>query len=143
MQEKKPAQIKQQVISAQASMSSGPLPQSQEFKRYNEVLPGSADRILKMAETEQSHRINLQIKELQHRIDNDLAVKQINLKSISATLFENSLRIVCALMLCLVIVFVGAYAIFKGYPGYGATIITGTVVSIIIAFITGKFKKDS
>lgn len=29
---------------------SGPLPPASEFKRYDEVLPGAADRIIKMAE---------------------------------------------------------------------------------------------
>ena len=34
---------------------SGPLPDAEEFARYNEVLPGAADRILKMGEKQQDH----------------------------------------------------------------------------------------
>lgn len=35
---------------------SGPLPQASEFEYYNRVLPGAADRILKMAEEQAKHR---------------------------------------------------------------------------------------
>lgn len=35
---------------------SGPLPPATEFERYDAVLPGSAERILAMAEKEATHR---------------------------------------------------------------------------------------
>jgi len=34
----------------------GPLPDAREMQRYEQILPGSADRILKMTESEGSHR---------------------------------------------------------------------------------------
>lgn len=39
---------------------SGPIPPSAEFERYNNTLPGAADRILKMSERQQAfdHNIN-------------------------------------------------------------------------------------
>jgi len=37
---------------------SGPLPASAEFKRYDEALPGAAERILALAEREALHRHN-------------------------------------------------------------------------------------
>lgn len=39
---------------------SGPLPPSTELARYEETLPGAADRILKMAEGQSQHRQNLE-----------------------------------------------------------------------------------
>jgi len=38
----------------------GPLPPSAEFGRYNEILPGAAERILAMAEREQEARLAAQ-----------------------------------------------------------------------------------
>lgn len=38
----------------------GPIPSPSIFKEYESTLPGSADRILKMAESQQSHRIELE-----------------------------------------------------------------------------------
>ncbi|AWK85055.1 DUF2335 domain-containing protein [Azospirillum thermophilum] len=35
----------------------GPLPPPEQFSQYDHVLPGAADRILQMAESEQAHRI--------------------------------------------------------------------------------------
>lgn len=42
----------------EAASFSGPLPPPSMFGEYDRVLPGSADRILSMAEKEQSHRIS-------------------------------------------------------------------------------------
>lgn len=41
---------------AQQMSYSGPLPPSSEMRKYEEIAPGSAERILAMAEKEQEHR---------------------------------------------------------------------------------------
>lgn len=41
---------------AQAASFNGPLPPPILFEHYNQVLPGSAERILQLTENEQSHR---------------------------------------------------------------------------------------
>ena len=50
-----------QRVSGQRSLnrphSPRPLPPAKMYREYNEVLPGSADRILRMAEKEREHRI--------------------------------------------------------------------------------------
>jgi uncharacterized membrane protein len=38
------------------NIHSGPLPRPQDFEAYNRILPGAADRILTMAETQGAHR---------------------------------------------------------------------------------------
>ena len=45
--------VREEILSAQYS---GPLPPPSSFREYDKVLPGSADRILKMAENEQNGR---------------------------------------------------------------------------------------
>ncbi len=42
------------------SQSSGPLPPPEFLGGYNEILPGAADRIIKMAEAQSSHRQDLE-----------------------------------------------------------------------------------
>ena len=39
---------------------SGPLPPPQILQRYEEIVPGAADRILKMTEKQMNHRIDLE-----------------------------------------------------------------------------------
>ncbi len=51
-------QIKQIVLEV-AREFSGPIPPPEIIKEYEAVLPGSADRIIKMAESEQEYRHNL------------------------------------------------------------------------------------
>lgn len=51
--QKSQALVRRQTVSR--ATSSGPLPTAAEFERYDLVLPGSAERILKMAEVLQQH----------------------------------------------------------------------------------------
>ena len=54
-----PASKKVAVIEAQCA---GPLPPPEAFQRYEEILPGAAERILKMAEKQAEHRQRLEEK---------------------------------------------------------------------------------
>jgi uncharacterized membrane protein len=40
----------------EATTYSGPLPQAEQLQKYEEVLPGAADRIIRMAEEQSAHR---------------------------------------------------------------------------------------
>ena len=55
LRENAPANVREEFLSAQLSVSS-PLPIPSSFREYDKVLPGSAERILKMAENEQNGR---------------------------------------------------------------------------------------
>lgn len=46
-------------LSHQISWSAGPLPPAEELLKYNDAVPEAAERILKMAETQQHHRLAL------------------------------------------------------------------------------------
>lgn len=48
------------VMVEQHSIYSGPLPPAEQFASYEKALPGSAERILSMAEKQQEHRISLE-----------------------------------------------------------------------------------
>ena len=45
-----------QVIQHQQTIHQGPIPRPEDFAAYERVLPGAADRILKMAENQATHR---------------------------------------------------------------------------------------
>lgn len=49
-------QLEYEEIIQTSSSYSGPLPHPSHFSEYNKILPGSANRILSMAEKEQNHR---------------------------------------------------------------------------------------
>jgi len=48
----------------QQTIYQGPLPQPEDFAAYERVLPGAADRILKMAENQATHRQGMERKAL-------------------------------------------------------------------------------
>lgn len=49
---------------------SGPIPSATEFKKYEEILPGAADRILGMAERQATHRQKLETSAIESNIGN-------------------------------------------------------------------------
>lgn len=57
-----PAKEPRQKLVTRAVHYPGPLPPASEFRQYDEILPGAAERILLMAETEQKHRLQMQDK---------------------------------------------------------------------------------
>lgn len=52
----KPIALAQRRVSLQASYFEGPLPKPEVFRQYEDICPGAADRILRMAELEGEHR---------------------------------------------------------------------------------------
>lgn len=55
-------ELKQILIQKQESFS-GPIPHPEHLKKYNQIVPGSANRILKMAESDLEHIQKIQTRE--------------------------------------------------------------------------------
>ncbi len=61
------------VVTQRFSLSAGPLPHPEAFRSYDETLSGAADRILKMAEKQQSHRHAQERREMELK-ENDFEI---------------------------------------------------------------------
>lgn len=109
-----------QIIHGEISTSySGPLPQAEEFRKYEEVCPGAADRIISMAEKQALHRQSIE-------------------KSIVKANNKNSFAgIVCATVISLSVLFGGVYCIIAGHDWAGGTLVTLDIVSLCAVFIYG------
>ena len=73
----------------ESSASSRPLPPPSMYRAYDEVLPGSAERILRMAEREQDHRIESERDTLrqvphQHRLGTLVALSSLGVAGVLA-----------------------------------------------------------
>ncbi len=99
---------------------SGPLPPPEVMKRYEEILPGSAERILKMAENQSEHRMSLE----------KIVIPRQQKESARGQIFGFVLSFL--LMVCAV------YAIASGFGWIGGMILTVTIVSIATLFIAGR-----
>jgi len=99
---------------------SGPIPQASELAKYNDVIPDAAERILRMAEKNQEHQINMEIAALNaHR--REVRRGQVFALIITTTALGSAV-----------------IAIFQNLP-YVAGVIGGTtVVGLALAFIKGK-----
>ncbi|MCH8487554.1 MAG: DUF2335 domain-containing protein [Candidatus Cyclonatronum sp.] len=102
---------------------SGPLPPSQEFANYENILPGAADRILKMAEIEQEARIKSQRSEL----------RMLFVSHIIGQVF--------AFLLGLIGIGAGFYLILNGHDVTGLGVLVGSLAAIVGAFIYKQRKE--
>ena len=106
----------------------GPIPPSGEFERYEAILPGSANRILAMAERSAAHRHQWEARVLD--IDEAAVKGGIGLQA----------RGQCfAFILGLIVLVLGGYLMATGgEPKWGFTIILLDVLVLAGIFITGK-----
>lgn len=117
---KTPGQHPKQIV--QASYS-GPLPTSSELENYERIVPGSAERIIRMAESYAEH---------QQSIEN---------KIIDYTRAESSSGQIIAAVLVVVILSVCLIALLHGYEDFAKTLGSWTIVSLALVFVTGKVSK--
>jgi len=103
---------------------SGPLPPPSMLGQYDSVQDGFADRIVSMAESEQSHRQSLEN------------------KSVEAAIKTESRGQNYALAISLLIITGALYLIDSGNEISGSLLAGGTLTGLAYIFITGK-KKDT
>ena len=98
---------------------SGPLPHPQYYEGYEKVLPGSANRILTMTESQVQHRIS---------IEKNIVRRSLNQK-VLGMIFGGILTI---LILCAVV-----YLGLNGHDFLAGTIGTTTIIGVIVVFVLG------
>jgi uncharacterized membrane protein len=102
-----------------STMRSGPLPEAQEYERYESTLPGAAERLMKMAETQSLHRQEL-----------EKAVIRSNIR-------DSLLGIVCGFCICVVTIVCGTIAILNGHDWPGALLGGSGIVGLASVFVYG------
>lgn len=98
----------------------GPLPAPETLKKYDEIIPHGAERIMAMAEKQQEHRIEME--------------KIV----ISAQVRESNKGQYFAFTIGITGLFLGFICIILGQGVYGIIFIGGTLVSLVSIFIVGK-----
>lgn len=112
-----PKNIKTQMV-IQSSRFTGPLPPPEQLKGYEEVLPGAADRIIKMAEDQAHHR------------------QQIETMVVKSNSRDSIFGIICAFVLGLVLIGGGIYLALKGHS-YGPWLSIGGFATLAGVFVYG------
>jgi uncharacterized membrane protein len=108
---------------AQQISFSGPLPPPEALERYNQVLPGAADRILKMAEQQSQHRQGLER------------------TVVESNAYSQKLGVWLGFIIAMTAVVGGIVLILHGRDGYGLAAIVTALASLAGVFIYGKSKQ--
>lgn len=107
------------LIVAQASAFSGPLPPPTILREYDDVLNGAAERIFKMAETQASHRQDLE----RSVIKSDIRKSYFGLAA--------------GFLVAVVAILGGSFVAYNGQPWAGVGIGGAPVVALVWAFLKG------
>lgn len=110
-------------VTIQQSHHSGPLPAPEHLERYESVLPGLADRIMKMAEANSAHRLRM-----------EGLVVEGNVRAQSR-----------GQMFAFAIVLLGmafsGWMVGNGYTAAGVTLILGEITALTVVFLGGRGKQ--
>ena len=101
-------------------MHSGPLPDPQSLNAYNQLIPNGADRIMKMAENQQNHRMN------------------IERTAIGRQTFQSFMGQIFGFIIGLAGIGSGTFLAYNGFTTVGTVIAGGTVVSLVSVFVIGR-----
>lgn len=98
---------------------SGPLPHPQYYEGYEKVLPGSANRILTMTETQVQHRVNIE--------------GQIVKRTLTQKSWGMAIGGILTIIILAAVVFLG----LNGHDVLTGTIGTTTIIGVIVVFVLG------
>ena len=113
------------IVSIQHRSHSGPLPDADTLIKYNSVIPKGADRIMKMAEAQQFHRMSMEN------------------KVITSQSSQSKLGQIFGLIIGIIGIGSGTFLAAMGETTVGGIIAGGTVVSLVSVFVIGKnIQKD-
>lgn len=110
---------------------SGPLPPPDLLCQYSNAVPDGAERIMRMAEREQSHRHEITVSLTNNE---SILIKSEAQLSLAGQIF--AFLFAMSALACSTVV-----AIY-GHPTAGTIIGTGTVAAVVYAFVSGRRKKN-
>lgn len=122
-QEAMPDKSKENHLVAQtvSTSFSGPLPPPVVLQQYNQIIPGAAERILKMAESQSEHR------------------RQLEQKVIASDIRNSRLGLLFGFVITMTAIVTGTFLILKtGNPVAGGLLSVGSIATLAGVFIYGS-----
>mgnify|MGYP001591579865 CR=1 FL=1 len=102
---------------------SGPLPPPNVLEQYDRIVPGAADRIIKMAEQQSQHR------------------RELERKVIDSDVQNSKLGLIFGFIIGLVLISGGIFLIWKGYNLSGVLLGVVYVGSVVGIFVYGSWER--
>lgn len=114
--------VSSQQVQVAAQSVRGPLPAAAELNAYNRAAPNAADRIIKMAEQQASHR------------------QRLERAQVVATIRDQYLGLLLGFLVCIAGIVAGAYVVVNGAPLAGSALSFGALASLVGTFVYGSRK---
>ena len=111
-------------ITAASARFSGPLPPPEVLAKYNDALPGAAERIIAMAESQLHHRQGL-----------EKAVIEANCK-------VQKSGPIYGFIICMTAILGGMYLVYVGKSTQGLAAIISALASLAVVFVVGRKKQQ-
>jgi uncharacterized membrane protein len=108
------------IAQAEVRQWSGPLPHPEALERYNQIVPGSAERIIKLAETQHDHRLEIE----KSVIDSGIAAQKLGT--------------ILGFILAMTAILGGVFLIYVGKESTGITSIIAALAGLVGVFVYGK-----
>jgi uncharacterized membrane protein len=109
-----------EVTQVRSSSFSGPLPPPEILEHYNGVVENGAERIMKMAENQASHRMKLED------------------KAVTSQLSQSKKGQIFGFIIALLLIASSVYCAFSGYESLGKILGGSTILGLVAIFVTGK-----
>lgn len=107
-------------VRVQQQSFSGPIPPPEALERYNDVLPGAAERIIAMAERQQEHRQDLER------------------KAVYSDSNTQTTGVYLGFIIAMTAIIGGVWLAAKGMPTAGLVSIIAALTSLVGVFVYGK-----
>ncbi len=111
--------------------TSGPLPDPDTLRKYNELVPGAAERFLSSFEREQLHRHDMERQEI------GIAIKHVN-----GIMYRSWGGLLAAFLISVFALGVAYQLAIQGITAVASIIAGTTIVSLAFAFLGGKKADD-
>lgn len=126
-----------------SKLHQGPLPAPEDLHRYDELVPGAANRIIAMAEREQAHRMNLedlaQRSDIRHRDDLVSSQQAVARGAFTSDLFGQTAGTIVALCSLAGAVYT---AVNGAYPAVSIALVSLPIAAIIKAIRSSSRRRD-
>src|SRR5438552_10293716 len=106
-------QSQSSAVRIQAATFSGPLPPPEALERYNQILPGAAERIIAMAESQHTHRQGLE----KHVIHSNVSAQKLGT--------------ILGFIVAMTVVIGGMFLVHEGKSGEGLAAILTALASLV------------
>jgi uncharacterized membrane protein len=123
--------VERSFVEYRESRFTGPLPHPQLFEQYERVLPGAADRIFAMAESEAHHRRAMEEKAI-----------NADIEGMRRQFAEGRVGQFCALVITIGFIVSGTYVALRGQPLAGVALSGIGITTIVSTFIWGRTRKE-